>query len=153
MTSISDVHTSPCGLHPSREKFSVDRPRRIGLSPVNRITSELSCAVVINQVGNSDGLFGLTIACLIDRNAEAVTRLPRVFYIWILLDGADDGFATDSDTGEFFVPPKELPTIRSTPPMAEPQITSLIADTHDPSSGECRTGDELMVSPDGHYLA
>lgn len=29
--------------------------------------------------------------------------------------------------------------------MAEPQITSLIADTHDPSSGDCCTGDELML--------
>ena len=101
---------------------------------------------MINQVGNGDGLFGLTISCLIDRNAEAVTRLPGDFHIWILLDGADDGFATDADTGGFSVPPKELPTIRSAPPMAEPQITSLIADRRDPSSGDCCTGDELMLA-------
>ena len=117
----------------------------MGLSPANRISSELSCAVVINQVGNGDGLFGLTISCLIDRNEEAVTRLPGFFHIWILLDGADDGFTTDANTGGFFVPPKELPAIRPTPPMAEPQIASLIADTHDPSSGACCTADELML--------
>jgi len=141
---LTDVQTSPCGLYPSREKFSVDRPRGIGLSPVNQITSELSCGVVIDNVGNGDGLFRLTISCLIDRYAEAVTRLPGVFHIWVLLDAADDGFAADADTGGFSVPPKELPTIRSTPPMAEPQISSLIANAPDPSSGDCYTGDELM---------
>jgi len=134
----------PHVLYPSREKFSVDRPRGIGLSPVNQITSELSCDVVIDNVGNGDGLFRLTISCLIDRYAEAVTRLPGVFHIWVLLNGADDGFAADADTGGFSVPPKELPTIRSTPPMAEPQISSLIANAHDPSSGDCYTGEELM---------
>ncbi len=36
----------------------------------------------------------------------------------MLLNGADDGFEADADTGGFSVPPKELPTIRSTPPMA-----------------------------------
>jgi hypothetical protein len=112
----------------------------MGLSPVHRITSELSCAVVIDKVGNGDGLFRLTISCLIDRYAEAVTRLPSVFHIWILLDGADDCFATDAHAGGFSVPPKELPTIRSTPPMAEPQISSMITDAHDPSSGDCCTG-------------
>ena len=60
------------------------------------------------------------------------------------LDGADDGFAADPDTGGFSVPPKEPPTIRSTPPMAEPQISWLIANAHDPSSGDCYSGDELM---------
>jgi hypothetical protein len=39
-------------LYPSREKFSVDRPRGIGLSLVNQITGELSCDVVIDNVGN-----------------------------------------------------------------------------------------------------
>jgi hypothetical protein len=112
--------------------------------PVYRITSELRCDVVIDNVGNGDGLFRLTISCLIDRYAEAVTRLPGVFHIWVLLNAADDGFSADADTGGFSVPPKELPTIRSTPPMAEPQISSLIADAHDPSSGDCCTGDELM---------
>ena len=141
---ITDVQTSPCGLYPSREKFSVDRPRGIGLSPVNQISSELSCGVVIDNIGNGDGLFRLTISCLIDRYAEAVTRLPGVFHIWVLLNGADDGFAADPDTGGFSVPPKEPPTIRSTPPMAEPQISWLIANAHDPSSGDCNTGDELM---------
>jgi len=34
------------------------------------------------------------------------------------LDGADDGFATDADTGRFSAQTKELPTIRPTPPMA-----------------------------------
>ena len=101
---------------------------------------------MIDKVGNGNGLFRLTISCRIDRNAETVTPLPGVFHIWILLDGADDGFATDADTGGLSVPPKKLPTIRSTPPMAEPQITSLIADTHDPSSGDCCTGDELMFA-------
>ncbi len=53
----------------------------------------------------------------------------------MLLNGADDGFEADADTGGFSVPPKELPTIRSTPPMAEPQISPLIANAHDPCSG------------------
>jgi hypothetical protein len=30
--------------------------------------------------------------------------------------------------------------------MAEPQISSLIADAHDPSFGDCCTGDELMLA-------
>src|SRR2546430_16488750 len=108
---ITDVQTSPCGLHPSREKFSVDRPRGIGLSPVNQISSELSSGVVIDNVGNGDGLFRLTISCLIDRYAEAVTRLPGVFPIWVLLNGADDGFAADPDNRGVSVPPKGTPTI------------------------------------------
>ena len=88
-------------------------------STVNRITSELRFAEVIDNVGNGDGLFRLTISCLIDGYAEAVTRLPGVFYIWVLLNGADDGFAAEADTGGFSIPPKEFPTIRSTPPMEE----------------------------------
>jgi len=99
---------------------------------------------MIDKVANGDSLFRLTISCLIDRYAEAVTRLPGVFHTWVLLDGADDGFPTDADTAGFSVPPKELPTIRSAPPMAEPQISSLIANAHDPSSGDGCTGDELM---------
>src|SRR5438874_10688053 len=87
---ITDVQTPPCGLHPSREEFSVNCSRGMGLYPVNRITSELSCAVVIDKVANDDSLLRLTISCLIDRYAEAVTRLPGVFHILILLNAADD---------------------------------------------------------------
>src|ERR1700682_4249247 len=65
----------------------------------------------------------LTIACFVDRYAEAVTCLPRVFQIWILQDGTDDCFAPDAHSGRFAVPPKELPTIRSLLPLSKPQIS------------------------------
>jgi hypothetical protein len=99
---------------------------------------------MINKVGNCYSLFTLAIACFVDRYAEAMTRLPSVFQIWILLDGANDSFAPDAHPGGFAVPPKELPTIRPLLPLAKPQISSLIADSHGPSSGDCCTGDEFM---------
>jgi hypothetical protein len=46
---------------------------------------------VIDNVGNFDGLFTLTIPNLMDRLAEAVTRLLGVFHTCILLDAANDG--------------------------------------------------------------
>jgi hypothetical protein len=75
----------------------------MGLSPINRITSEFTCAVVTDEVGNGDDLFPLAISILIDRHAEAVAGLPRVFHIWILLMGANDGFATDAHAGRLSV--------------------------------------------------
>jgi hypothetical protein len=39
---------------------------------------------------------------------------------------------------------EELPTIRSLPPLAKPQISSLIADSHGPTSGDGCTGDKVM---------
>src|SRR5882672_1405065 len=99
---------------------------------------------MINKVGNRYSLFTLTIACLVDRYAEAVTRLPSIFQIRILLDCANDGFAPDARSVGFKVPPEELPTIRSLLPLAKPQISSLIAHPHSPSSGDCCTGEELM---------
>src|SRR5258708_3634848 len=77
----------------------------------------------------------LRIACFVDRYAQAITCLPSVFQIRVLLDGANDSFAPDAHSGRFAVPPKELPTIRSLLPLAKPQISSLIADAHSPSSG------------------
>jgi len=70
--------------------------------------------------------------------------LAGAFQIWILQDGANDSFAPDAHSGGFAAPPKELPTIRSLLPLAKPQISSLIADSHGPSSGDGCTGDELM---------
>jgi hypothetical protein len=99
---------------------------------------------MVNTVGNCYNQFTLTIACFVDRYAEAITHLPNVFKMWILLDGANDSFAPDTHPGGFAVPPKELPTIRSLLPTAKPQISSLIADSHGPSSGDCCTGDEFM---------
>src|SRR6266481_4359095 len=98
---------------------------------------------MINKVGNCYSLFPLAISSLIDRYAQAITCLPSVFQIWILLNGANDSFAPDADSGGFAVPPEELPTIRSLLPLAKPQISSLIADSHGPSSGDYCTGDEL----------
>src|ERR1700737_751169 len=72
---------------------------------------------MINKVSNCYSPFTLTIACFVDRYAEAITRLPSVFQIWILLDGANDSFAPDAHPGGFAVPPKELPTIRSLLPL------------------------------------
>jgi hypothetical protein len=89
---------------------------------------------VIDKVSNCYGLFALTIACFVDGCTEAVTRLPSVFQIRILLDCANDSFAPDARSVGFAVPPKELPMIRSLLPLAEPQISSLIADSHSPSS-------------------
>jgi hypothetical protein len=54
---------------------------------------------MINKVGNCYSLFTLAIACLVDRYAEAMTRLPNVFKMWILLDGANDSFAPDARPG------------------------------------------------------
>src|SRR5256885_9767437 len=68
----------------------IRRPPRSTLFPYTTLFRS-----VIDNVGNGDGLFRLTISCLIDRYAEAVTRLPGVFHIWVLLNGADDGFAAD----------------------------------------------------------
>jgi hypothetical protein len=116
----------------------------VGLSTVNQIIGELGRVVVIDKVANCDSLFTLTISSLINRYPEAVTRLPGVLHVWILPHSANDGFATDPDSVGLAVPPKELATIRPTLPMAESQISSLIADAHDPSSGDCCTGDELM---------
>src|SRR6266481_933435 len=90
---------------------------------------------MINKVGNCYSLFPLAISSLIDRYAQAITCLPSVFQIWILLNGANDSFAPDADSGGFAVPPEELPTIRSLLPLAKPQISSLIAHPHSPSSG------------------
>src|SRR5882672_9227373 len=101
---------------------------------------------MINKVGNRYSLFTLTIACIVDRYAEAVTRLPSIFQIRILLDCANDGFAPDARSVGFKVPPEELPTIRSLLPLAKPQISSLIADSHGPSSGDYCTGDELKAA-------
>src|ERR1700676_3615725 len=86
----------------------------------------------------------LTIACFVDRYAEAVTCLPSVFQIWILQDGTDDCFAPDAHSGRFAVPPKELPTIRSRLPLSKPKISPLITDSHGPSSSHCCIGEELM---------
>src|SRR6266566_8909269 len=99
---------------------------------------------MINKVGNCYSLFPLAISSLIDRYAQAITCLPSVFQIRVLLDGANDSFAPDAHSGGFAVPPEELPTIRSLLPLAKPQISSLIADAHSPSSGNCCTGDEPM---------
>jgi hypothetical protein len=84
---------------------------------------------VINKVGNCYSLFPLAISSLMDRYAQAVTCLPSVFQIRILLDCANDSFAPDARSVGFKVPPKELPTIRSLFPLAKPQISSLIADS------------------------
>jgi hypothetical protein len=92
----------------------------VGLSPVNRSIDEFGRAVVIDKVRNCDGLFTLTVSSFIDRYAEAVTRLPGIFNIWILLNGANGGFAADAPSGGFTVPPKKFPTIRSMFPTAEP---------------------------------
>src|SRR6267378_8678964 len=99
---------------------------------------------MINKVGNCYSLFPLAISSLIDRHAQAITCLPSVFQIWILLDGSNDSFAPDARSGGFTVPPEELPTIRCLLPLAKPQISSLIADSHRPTSGDCCTGDEFM---------
>src|SRR6266853_2981554 len=99
---------------------------------------------MINKVGNCYSLFTLAISSLIDRHAQAVTCLPGAFQIWILQDGANDSFAPDARSVGFKVPPEELPTIRSLLPLAKPQISSLIAHPHSPSSGDCCTGEELM---------
>src|ERR1039457_3118959 len=115
----TDVQTPPGWLHPPREENSVHRLRGVGLSPVNQIADELGRAVVIDKVGHCDGLFTLTVPSFIDRYAKTITRLPGLFYIWILLDGANDGFAADAPAGGFNIPPKKLPTIRSMFPMAE----------------------------------
>src|SRR5882762_3643232 len=90
---------------------------------------------MINKVGNCYSLFPLAISSLIDRYAQAITCLPSVFQIWILVDGANDSFAPDARSVGFKVPPEELPTIRSLLPLAKPQISSLVADSHSPSSG------------------
>jgi hypothetical protein len=92
----------------------------VGLSPVNQISDEFRRAVVIDEVGNCDGLFTLTVSSFIDRYAEAITGLPGIFYIWILEDSANDSFAADAPSGGFTVPPKKFPTIRSMLPTAEP---------------------------------
>jgi hypothetical protein len=103
--------------------------------------SRVRCAQGRSAARNS--LFTMTIACFVDRHAQAITCLPSVFQIRVLLDGANDSFAPDADSGGFAVPPKELPTIRPLLPLAKPQISSLIADSHGPSSGDYCTGDEL----------
>jgi hypothetical protein len=54
---------------------------------------------MVNKVGNCYSVFTLTIACFVDRYAEAITRLPNVFKIRILLDGANDSFAPDAHPG------------------------------------------------------
>src|SRR5207302_1366718 len=66
---------------------------------------------MINKVGDCYSLFTLAISSLINRHAQAITCLPSVFQIWILLDGANDRFAPDAHSGGFAVPPEELPTI------------------------------------------
>jgi hypothetical protein len=99
---------------------------------------------MINQVGNCYSLFPLAISSLIDRHAQAITRLPSVFQIWILLDCTNDSFVPDARSGRFSVSAEELPTIRSLLPLAKPRISSLIADSHGPTSGDCCTGDEFM---------
>src|SRR5882762_6920607 len=99
---------------------------------------------MINKVGNCYSLFPLAISSLIDRYAQAITCLPSVFQIRIFLDYANDSFAPGACSVGFAVPPQELPTIRSLFPLAKPQISSLIADAHSPSSGDCCTGEELM---------
>ena len=58
----------------------------------------------------------------------------------------NDSFAPDARSVGFKVPPEELPTIRSLLPLAKPQISSLIADSHGPSSGDYCTGDELKAA-------
>src|SRR5713226_8596431 len=115
---------------------------------------------MINKVGNCYRLFPLAISSLIDRYAQAITCLPSVFQIRIFLDCANDSFAPDARSVGFKVPPEEFPTIRSLLPLAKPQISSLIADAHSPSSGDCCTGEELMpscwgrsnVRPAGQYV-
>jgi hypothetical protein len=101
---------------------------------------------VIDKVGNCNSLFPLTIACFVDRYAQAITCLSSVSQIRVLLDGANDSFAPDADSGGFAVPPEELPTIRSLLPLAKPQISSRIADSHGPSSGDYCTGDKLKAA-------
>jgi hypothetical protein len=136
---VADVQTPPCGLHPSREEIFVDRLRGVGPSAINYITLYIHTSAVINKVDNYYSIFAMTISSPIDRHAEAVTRLPGVRQIWILLDGADDSFAPDAHAGGFAAPPGEFPTIRFFPPLAKQQISSLIADSHGPSSGDCCT--------------
>jgi hypothetical protein len=118
----------------------------MGLSPLNQIIIEFTGAVMIDKVGNGDGLFPLAISILIDRDAEAIARPPGVFHIWVLLDGPYNGLATDARTGAFSVPPKELPAISSLLPTANTWISFLIANAHDPSSDGSRTGDEIMCT-------
>src|SRR5271157_2670916 len=110
---VTDVQASPCWLHPSREEISVDGLRGVGLPSVNRIIDEFGPAVVVDKVGNCDGLFTLTVSSFIDRYSEAVAGLPCVFYIWVLEDGANDGFAADAPSGGFTVPPKKFPAVGS----------------------------------------
>jgi hypothetical protein len=99
---------------------------------------------VIDKIGNCYSLFTLTIACFVDRYAQAITCLPSVFQIRILLGCANDSFAPDARSVGFKVLPQELPTIRSLFPSAKPQVSTLIPDAHSPSSGDCCTGEELM---------
>jgi hypothetical protein len=91
--------------------------------------------LVIDKVGNCHSLFALTIPCFVDRYAQAITCLPSIFQIRIMLDCANDRFAPDARSVGFKVPPEELPTIRSLFPLAKTQISFLIADSHSPSSG------------------
>jgi hypothetical protein len=91
---------------------------------------------MIDKIGDSDDLFTLTVSSFIDRYTKAIAGLPGVLHIWILLDCANHGFAANSLAWMFAVPPKKFPTIRAVPPVAEPQISSLIADAHSPSSDD-----------------
>jgi menaquinone-dependent protoporphyrinogen IX oxidase len=92
----------------------------VSLSPINQITDEFGRVVVIDKVRYGDSLFTLTVSSFINRHAEAVAGLPSVFYIWILVDVADHGFATNPFSNEFTVPPKKLPTSRSSLPTTKP---------------------------------
>jgi hypothetical protein len=82
-----------------------------------------------------------TLSSFIDGYTKAVASLLCVFYIWILLDVANHGFAADPFSNKFIVPPEKLPAIGSILPTTESQISLLIAHAHCPSSvGGC-TGD------------